>query len=73
MGNLSQALFRMPRISCPFQFIPQNAACSTHDLSKELGWMLYDIDYSGEEPMPQFFHARLKRGSLDLREVEVRS
>jgi len=57
-----------------FEFIPQNAPpVQPIDLSKELGWMLYDIDYSGEEPMPQFFHARLKRGSLDLREVEVRS
>lgn len=57
-----------------FEFIPQNApTVRSIDLSKDLGWMLYDIDYSREEPMPQFFHARLQAGSLNLREVEVRS
>ncbi len=41
--------------------------------TRDLGWMLYDLDYRGKEPMPQFFHAELKNGSIDLRNVEVRS
>jgi CRISPR-associated protein Cas5d len=31
---------------------------------RDLGWMLYDIDYSGPKPMPLFFEARLVAGSL---------
>jgi CRISPR-associated protein Cas5d len=31
---------------------------------RELGWMLYDIDYSGKAPMPLFFAARLQQGRL---------
>ena len=33
---------------------------------RELGWMLYDIDYSGAQPMPLFFEARLQAGTLFL-------
>lgn len=43
------------------------------DETRDLGWMLYDLDYSGKEPTPQFFHAQLENGSLNLRDVEVRS
>jgi CRISPR-associated protein Cas5d len=31
---------------------------------RELGWMLYDIDYSGPQPTPLFFEACLKGGML---------
>ena len=31
---------------------------------RDLGWMLYDIDYSGAEPVPLFFEARLQTGTL---------
>ena len=31
---------------------------------RDLGWMLYDIDYSSAKPMPLFFEARLVAGSL---------
>jgi CRISPR-associated protein Cas5d len=34
----------------------------------DLGWMLYDIDYSGPKPMPLFFEARLVAGSLAVPE-----
>lgn len=71
--------FHRPYFGCrefpaDFEFIPKesdplDAIAETRDL----GWMLYDIDYSGEEPMPQFFHAEMKDGSIDLRDVEVRS
>lgn len=32
--------------------------------SLDLGWMLHDIDYSREMPVPLFFAARLEAGSL---------
>jgi len=38
----------------------------THDL----GWMLHDIDYSGDEPMPRFFRATLDNGSLYVPPLE---
>ena len=45
----------------------------TIEKTRELGWMLYDMDYSGTEPMPQFFHAEMIDGTIDLRNVEVRA
>jgi len=32
--------------------------------SRDLGWMLYDMDFGGKEPMPRFFHAELKGGKM---------
>lgn len=41
--------------------------------SRDLGWMLYDMDYSNRaSPSPRFFRADLKSGVLDLVNVEVR-
>ena len=36
--------------------------------TRDLGWMLYDIDYSGARPMPLFFEARLDAGVLAVPE-----
>ena len=42
------------------------------DGERELGLMLYDMDYSNHEDIrPQFFRAVLRRGVLDVRECEV--
>lgn len=42
------------------------------DLTQDLGWMLYDLDYTDlQKIQPQFFRAGLKRGVLDCRNVEV--
>lgn len=39
----------------------------------ELGWMLYDLDFSNSEDIqPKFFKASLKDGVLDLMNLEVR-
>jgi len=71
--------FHRPYFGCRefpvhFEFVPKDAdPARTIDETRDLGWMLYDIDYSGKEPMPQFFHARMENGSIDLRDVEVRS
>ena len=44
--------------------------------TRELGYMLHDIDYAGESPMPHFFRASLKDGRLKIppfKSAEVRS
>jgi CRISPR-associated protein Cas5d len=35
---------------------------------RDLGWMLYDIDYSTAKPMPLFFEAKLEAGILAVPE-----
>lgn len=43
------------------------------EMSADLGWMLYDLDYANRaDPKPQFFRARVERGVMDLAGVEVR-
>ncbi len=71
--------FHRPYFGCrefpvDFEFIQKDAEpLSTVAKTSDLGWMLYDMDYSGKEPMPQFFHAEMDNGIIDLRNVEVRS
>ena len=38
--------------------------------TRDLGWMLYDIDFSGARPMPVFFEARLRAGTLAVPEPD---
>lgn len=71
--------FHRPYFGCrefpvDFELIPQKAkSLPGISESRDLGWMLYDMDYSKDEPMPQFFHAEMAHGSIDLRGVEVHS
>lgn len=39
--------------------------------SRDLGIMLYDMDYDGEEIMPMFFRAELKDGVMDVAGKEI--
>lgn len=37
------------------------------DETRDLGWMLYDLDYSNpDDPMPRFFHARMEKGVIEV-------
>lgn len=71
--------FHRPYFGCrefpvDFEFIPKNSdPIPTIGTDRDLGWMLYDLDYSKKEPMPWFFHAEMAGGKIDLRNVEVRS
>lgn len=71
--------FHRPYFGCrefpvDFEFVAKEAERIPALLeTRDLGWMLYDMDYTGKEPMPQFFNARMVDGCIDLREVEVRS
>lgn len=40
--------------------------------TRDLGWMLYDMDFNGKEPMPRFFRANLDSGHIKIDETEVR-
>lgn len=40
--------------------------------TRDLGWMLYDIDYKGKEPVARFFRAALDNGRMLIDEKEVR-
>ena len=42
------------------------------DCVKDLGYMLYDFDYSDPENItPMFFRAVMEKGVLDVRDCEV--
>jgi CRISPR-associated protein Cas5d len=42
-------------------------------LDGDLGWMLYDLDFTNPaDPKPQFFRAQIDRGVMNLEGVEVR-
>jgi len=61
--------------SCSFRFIEQNnLEIEMTDSpaifeSKELGWMLYDMDFSNlNNPTPRFFNAEMNTGVIDVPE-----
>ena len=40
---------------------------------RDLGWMLYDLDFSNDQDIqPQFFKAEMREGVIDLTQVEVK-
>lgn len=42
-------------------------------MDADLGWMLYDLDFTdAADPKPFFFRAKLQRGVLDLTQLDVR-
>lgn len=42
------------------------------DETRELGWMLFDMDFSTvNDPKPQFFRADMQRGVIDLTKAQV--
>lgn len=68
--------FQQPYLGCrefPAGFREwAGGAPETVPLTQDLGYMLYDMDYSETgEIRPRFFRAWLKNGVMDLRECEV--
>lgn len=65
---------------CRFDLVEDNAAgesnLPTQDRNRELGWMLYDMDFSNpDDPSPLFFKAQLNDGVIhvpDVKSDEVR-
>ncbi len=63
--------------ACYFELVdPKTNPSKPISVSRDLGFMLYDLDFTADpnEPMPEFFRAQLDRGvvNTDRREVEVR-
>ena len=72
--------FTQPYLGCrefsaEFHLVnPQSAPATRISETRDLGWMLYDLDFSNAtDPKPQFFHAFIDNGVIDLHNVEVRS
>ena len=61
--------------SCQFRLVdPVEELAAPIPESRDLGWMLYDLDFTDPENIkPQFFQARMENGVIDLLKVEVRS
>ena len=71
--------FQIPCLGCR-EFPANFALCEEEEIhtsydevpEKDLGLMLYDMDYSDPENIqPMFFHAVMRHGVIDLRECEV--
>lgn len=71
--------FQMPCLGCR-EFPANFALCEEEEIhtaydevpEKDLGLMLYDMDYSDPENIqPMFFHAVMRHGVIDLKECEV--
>ena len=71
--------FHTPYFGCR-EFPVRFSICEEEDIvtaydsveEKDLGFMLYDMDYTDrEDPVPMFFRAVMKRGVIDLRDCEV--
>lgn len=71
--------FQMPCLGCR-EFPANFALCEEEEIhtaynevpEKDLGLMLYDMDYSDPVNIqPMFFHAVMRHGVIDLRECEV--
>ena len=60
--------------SCHFRLVnPELETLSPIVESRDLGWMLYDLDFTDPENIkPQFFRAEMRAGVIDLQNVEVR-
>lgn len=61
--------------SCDFRLVnPESEPTTTIKETRDLGWMLYDMDFTdARKPQPQFFRAQLDSGIIDLTRAEVRS
>ncbi len=51
--------------ACSFRLVSPSESVATIPETRDLGWMLYDLDFGNPaEPAPRFFHARLDNGVL---------
>jgi CRISPR-associated protein Cas5d len=63
--------FHQPYLGCrefPAELMPVEELPSTAEESRDLGFILLDIQYGKKENHPRFFHAQLKGGIMDIPE-----
>ena len=64
--------FNQPYLGCrefaaDFRPVDPAASATPIEEDKELGWMLYDLDFTDPgNPMPRFFNARMERGVVEV-------
>lgn len=65
--------FRTPYLGCrefAANVAPQVGIFEAMHESRDLGWMLHDIEFRpGEDVLPHFFNARMERGVIDVPEL----
>jgi CRISPR-associated protein Cas5d len=64
-----QPCFGCREFAASFELVDGDMPASTlppEELNRDLGWMLYDIDFKGGEHRPMFFRGRLENGVLDV-------
>ena len=55
-----------------FRLVEDDETVVPYPETRDLGYMLYDMDFSDRQHIiPEFFHARLEKGVMDLRNCEV--
>lgn len=70
--------YHQPYLGCRefpagFRLVEDDEKIVPYPETRDLGYMLYDMDYSDPENItPQFFRAKLENGVLDLRNCEVK-
>ena len=69
----SSQIFGMGEFAARFRLVDEPTAESLAiDESRDLGWMLYDMDFAAvDDPKPRFFRADMQRGVIDLTKAQV--
>ena len=56
-----------------FRLLQESEIVSPIEQSRDLGWMLYDLDFSNpKKPQPLFFHAKMEKGTVKIPPLESR-
>ena len=67
-----QPYFGCREFPAAFRLVGENEIIQPYPETRDLGFMLYDMDFSNPKGIvPQFFRAKLVKGVLDLRNCEV--
>ncbi|MCX8085965.1 MAG: type I-C CRISPR-associated protein Cas5c [Rhodocyclaceae bacterium] len=71
---INQPYLGCREFACDFRLVrPGENGPPAIQESRDLGWMLYDMDFSNPaDPKPTFFRAEMKSGVIDLTNAEVR-
>lgn len=52
--------------ACSFRLVEPAESFQPINDSQDLGWMLYDIDFSESEPRPMFYRAAMNQGVIEV-------
>ncbi|XOQ52042.1 MAG: pre-crRNA processing endonuclease [Succiniclasticum sp.] len=67
-----QPYFGTREFPASFRLVEDEEQMNPYPVTKDLGYMLYDMDYKNPQDVhPMFFHAMLNKGVMDVRNCEV--